>query len=33
MAGQAIGPENGEDFLLETDRFVSLHLGNLEFRP
>jgi hypothetical protein len=33
MAGQAIGSKDGKDFILEVDRFVSLHLGDLEFRP
>ena len=33
MAGQAIGPEDGEYLLLKIDRFVSLYLGDLEFPP
>ena len=33
MAGQAIGPEDGKNLLLKIDRFVSLHLGDLEFSP
>ena len=33
MTGQAIGPQDGEYLLLKIDRFVSLHLGDLEFPP